>query len=137
MVKVVTEFIIGSIRYCMLPIICISCSDEIHIAGPYYCYQDNTSICAIHNAHSNMDVPPTVIKYKTDGSYITVMQKPKLPQDAIYRTIYYPHFSTNTLYYWIIKVHSDSIIGPLTYSYFLNECKNRNIGDDMQFQPTY
>ena len=118
----------------LLTVICVSCNDEIHIAGSYYCYQNNTLICAIHNTHSDMDVPPTVLEYKTDGTYITVKQKPRLPQDAIYKTIAYPDYNPKSPYYWIIEVHSDSIIGPLTYSSFLIECENRNIGYKMQFQ---
>lgn len=134
MVKVKIVFKIGSILCCMLPILCISCGDEIHIAGAYYCYQGNTPICAIHNVNNNMDIPPTVLKYKTDGTYITVMQKPRIPQYAIYRSIDYPIFSPDTIYYWIIKINCDSIIGPLNYTSFVNECKHRNIGDNMQFK---
>lgn len=135
MIKVKIAFIIGSILCCMLPIIYISCSDSIYIAGTYYCYQDNTPICAILNVENDkMNIPPTVLKYKTDGTYITVMQKPQIPQDAIYRNIDYPNFSPDTIYYWIIEINSDSIMGPLDYTSFINECKRHNIGDNLQFQ---
>ena len=135
MAKVKTFFIIGNVFIFMLPLMYISCSDIMHIAGSYYCYQDNTPICAIHNfENSNMNIPPTVLKYIVDGTHIIVMQKPAIPEDAMYRPVHYPNYSQDSLYYWIIEFNCDSIVGPLDYKSFLIECDDRNIDASMLFK---
>lgn len=72
-------------------------------------------------------------KLYTDGKYITVMQKPSIPQDVVYRIIRYPDYTETKIYYWIITVSNDSVIGPLCYIDFLTECQDRKISEELRF----
>ena len=99
-----------------------------------FCYQENTPISAIHDLeNSKNNIPPTVLSYNTDGKYITVMQKPSIPQDVVYRIIRYPDYTETKIYYWIITVSNDSVIGPLCYIDFLTECQDRKISEELRF----
>ena len=123
------------ILHLLLYLINISYGDDHnHIAGSYFCYQENTPISAIHDLeNSKNNIPPTVLSYNSDGKYITVMQKPSIPQDVVYRIIRYPDYTETKIYYWIITVSNDSVIGPLCYIDFLTECQDRKISEELRF----
>lgn len=102
------------------------------IAGHYICWESGSPICSIHNTKKKMDIPPTVLEYKTDGKYITVKQHPDMPQNAFYNYVDYPNYNTTALYYWIINSQCDSIVeGPLDYQSFKDKCTLLHIEDSL------
>lgn len=102
------------------------------IAGHYICWESGSPMCAIHNTDKEMDIPPTVLEYKTDGKYITVKQRPDIPQNSFYKQVDYPDYNTDTLYYWIIDLRCDSIVkGPLSYQSFKDHCNLLHIEDSL------
>lgn len=124
----VNSIIIECVLLGILSMMCLSCDeDNKRISGAYYCHMEGTSLCSIINFEKTNDIPPTVLCYKTDDNYITVKQSPKFPQEYVYETISYPKCDSINVFFWIIDISQDSIIGPLCHSDFLKECKRLNI----------
>ena len=94
------------------------------IAGDYIAWYFGSSMSAIHNTKKNMDIPPRVIGYKTNGKYITIKQHPDMPQNAIYKHVDYPEYNPDNHYYWIIpqqhKTSEATMTQPRYYLLFLN-----------------
>lgn len=111
-------------------------SEEKTIAGHYVCWEFGSSMCAIINTDKKMDIPPTVLEYKTDGNYITVKQHPDIPQNSFFKQVDYPDYNAETLYYWIIDLRCDSIVeGPLDYQSFKDKCNLLHIGGSLSSFP--
>ena len=93
------------------------------IAGHFICSESGSSMCSILNTDKKMDIPPTVLEYKTDGNYITVRQHPDIPQNTFFKHVNYPDYNSESIYYWIIDLHCDSIVdGPMDYQSFKDKC---------------
>lgn len=106
--------------------------EERHIAGAYYCHNENTPEFAILNMNNNaMDIPPRVLKYRSNDKFITAIQKPEIPQSANFIDVSYPDYSEDSIYYWIIFVDQDTLLGPLDHLSFIRECKKNKVPDDL------
>ena len=79
------------------------------------------------------NIPPEVIDYVYNDSFILVKQKPKIPLEQIYydsNDILYPN-SPNSEYYWIIDKRNGYVIGPLSYIDYCSKCKEYEIEIDL------
>lgn len=76
-----------------------------------------------------VDIPPFVIKYNYNKSYIIVQQDPPgRNPDAIYDKIDYKYPAGNDkVYYWIIDKTNNSYYGPVLYADFLKKCREKKI----------
>lgn len=158
MAKKVKRFIkIGIIVLCLLPVMYIipfaylAATDyyPTHIAGSYYYDEQHCTIIDIYNGKdnppdcndngshrksNNTDIPPVILGYKTNGKYITAMQKSGLKQKAnlALPDEYSKYIQISN--YWIIDVKAYTRIGPLDYQLFIAECKKRHMSQDMIFE---
>lgn len=71
------------------------------------------------------DIPATVLEYAFDDSFIIAKQKPKLPQDPLYDSVYNYKYGENNIYYWIIIKKQSFVLGPFSYLEY-TKVKNEN-----------
>jgi hypothetical protein len=59
------------------------------------------------------EIPSTILSYAYDERIIIAKQKPKLPQDPLYKKKYQYKNNKNEIYYWIIIKEENIDYGPL------------------------
>ena len=107
-----------------------SCSSDYteKLGGGYFYRDEGKDIKDILCERSNnIESPATVINYSFNNDFIIAKQKPKLPQDPLYKKDYIYKNGISTFYYWIIIKRNDIILGPLDYQSYDREMINRNI----------
>ena len=98
-------------------------SDSIKNLGNGYFYRDEgermsedycfVKIPMVENS------PATVLDYIYNDEYIIAKQKPKYPQEPLYKRKY--EYGTNdSLFYWIILKTNDVVLGPLSWQEYLD-----------------
>ncbi|ELM3645169.1 DUF3997 domain-containing protein [Flavobacterium psychrophilum] len=79
----------------------------------------------------NIEIQPNVLRYNYNDDFIIAEQKPNKINDAIYEKVYDYKDGRNNIYYWIILVKQDSLLGPLSKSEFKQEKIKYNIPNDL------
>lgn len=75
-----------------------------------------------------IDIPPTIILYKSDKQFIIVKQQPTEFHNSIYDKMEYVYpKGRKSLYFWIIEKNEQNIIGPLDSLDFVKELEQRRI----------
>ena len=99
-----------------------SCSDcTITINSDYsYGFESKELQDILHSPGDN-DIPATVVDFAYNQNFIIAKQKPLLPQDIRYPKQYEYKEGTDRLYYWLILLRNDSLMGPLNEGDFLRE----------------
>ena len=96
-------------------------SDSIKNLGNGYFYRDEGEnikdiLCQKSNGG---EIPATVLDYIYNDEYIIAKQKPKYPQEPLYKRKY--EYGTNdSLFYWIILKTNDVVLGPLSWQEYLD-----------------
>ena len=96
-------------------------SDSIKNLGNGYFYRDegeNIKDILCQNSNGG-EIPATVHDYIYNVEYILAKQKPKYPQEPLYKRKY--EYGTNdSLFYWIILKTNDVVLGPLSWQEYLD-----------------
>lgn len=101
--------------FCCSVLLMQSCtSDHIEDLGEGYFYRNEGGnlkdiLC---KKPDGGEIPATVLDYVYDKKFIIAKQKPKLPQDPLYKRIY-NYKTNNNLFYWVILKTNNTVIGPL------------------------
>jgi len=66
------------------------------------------------------DVPPDIIEYNYNHSFIIAAQRPNPVDDGIYNNFPVYPLGRGTIYYWLIVKDLDLILGPLLKSDYHN-----------------
>lgn len=118
-----------------LVLIIQSCtSDYNKYLGKGYFYRDEGGeikdiLCERPNGK---EIPATILDYVYNDEYIIAKQKPKLPQDPLYKEEYEYHYGEESLYFWIIIKKKDIIFGPMNKIEFANKIKK--LGINLKFE---
>ena len=96
-------------------------SDSIKNLGNGYFYRDegeNIKDILCQNSNGG-EIPATVLDYIYNDEYIIAKQKPKYPQEPLYKRKY--EYGTNdSLFYWIILKTNDVVLRPLSWQEYLD-----------------
>lgn len=108
--------------YCGFVLLIQSCAlDYTKDLGGGYFYRDEGGnikdiLCEKPNGG---EIPATILDYAYNSEFIIAKQKPKLPQESLYKKDYV--FNTdNTFFYWIIVKANNIVIGPLNRQEYIN-----------------
>ena len=97
-------------------------SDSIKNLGNGYFYRDegeNIKRYSLFKNSNGGEIPSTVLDYIYNDEYIIAKQKPKYPQEPLYKRKY--EYGTNdSLFYWIILKTNDVVLGPLSWQEYLD-----------------
>lgn len=77
------------------------------------------------------EVPADILMYVFNCDFIIAKQRPKLPQDPLYKRNYSYKNGDNELYYWIIIKKTDSVLGPLDFKEFYESASELNLPKSM------
>lgn len=80
------------------------------------------------------EIPSTVIAYDYDKNFIIALQRPKLPQDILYKKNYNYESGANTTYYWLIIKKNHLVFGPLKENEFIEVKKKYKIPESLNFK---
>lgn len=96
-------------------------SDSIKNLGSGYFYRDegeNIKDILCQKPHGG-EIPATILNYVYNDEYIIAKQKPKYPQEALYKKKY-KYEANDSLFYWIILKNNDVTLGPLSRQEYLD-----------------
>lgn len=77
------------------------------------------------------EIQPNVLRYNYNDDFIIAEQKPYKTNDAIYEKVYDYKYGRNHIYYWIIIIKKDSLLGPLSKSEFELERNKYKVPTDL------
>lgn len=75
-------------------------------------------------------IPATILDYAYNSEFIIAKQKPKLPQESLYKKGYV-YNSDNTFFYWIIVKANNIVIGPLDMQGYINMRLKYQVPDNL------
>jgi hypothetical protein len=81
--------------------------------GYFFRYESENIKDILSSNEDGAEVPATVLEYACNNSVIIAKQRPKLPQDILYKGDYVYLRNNDNIYYWIIIKHENKGYGPL------------------------
>ena len=108
--------------YCCFALLIQGCTpDYTKDLGEGYFYRDEGGnikdiLCEKPNGG---EIPATILDYAYNSEFIIAKQKPKLPQEPLYKKDYV-YNTGNTFFYWIIVKANNIVIGPLDMQGYIN-----------------
>ena len=118
---------------CCFALFIQSCtSDNTKDIGGGYFYRDEGGsikdiLCEKPNGG---EIPATILDYTYDSEFIIAKQKPKQPQESLYKRNY-TYNTDNTFFYWIILKASNIVLGPLDIQEYINMRLKYQIPDEL------
>lgn len=100
-----------------------------------YGFHYNEELLAIMSDYLNVsDIPPEVLMYQHDDSFIIAKQKPGRYKEFNYTyNEGYKYFKgLDSEYYWIIKKKEKKVFGPLEYSQFIRLCDEFYVSENLR-----
>lgn len=117
----------------------LSCSDSSKELGSgYWLRIEGSKSNEILTHSSNLKgIPPSIIRYNYDNSFIIAEQKPVDNDDVMgYQDIKYGE-GRQSLYYWIIIKDSTKVIGPMNkFDYKITKNKY-GVPNSLELKPIY
>jgi len=101
--------------FCCFALVFQSCTSDnsINLGKGYFYRDEGKDIKDILCENSKGgEIPATVLAYAYDNKFIIAKQRPKLPQDHLYKKDY-RYTIKNNLFYWIIVKENNVVFGPL------------------------
>jgi hypothetical protein len=101
--------------FCLILLIA-SCSSDVtkDLGDGYFLREEGGNVKDILCEQPNSgEIPATIIDYDFDNNFIIAKQKPKLPQDPLYKKRYNYKGGGDKFYYWIINKKTHVVIGPM------------------------
>lgn len=80
------------------------------------------------------EIPSTVIAFDFDKNFIIAKQRPKLPQDILYKKSYNYELGANTTYFWLIIKKNRLVLGPLKEKEFREVRKRFEVPESLKFK---
>jgi Protein of unknown function (DUF3997) len=118
----------------------ISCSSDAtkELGGSYFLRIEGESTNEILNYEPNKNgIPPAVLKYNFNDSFIIAEQKPNKFNDVMHDdSIEYPN-GRKRLYYWLILKHNNKLIGPMNGVEFKAARNKYKVPKDLMLQSVY
>lgn len=110
-------------------------SDSTESLGNGYFYRDEGGdIKDILSKNPNgVEIPSTILDYAYNDTIILAKQKPKLPQDPLYKKTY-QYNDKNQIYYWIVIKEDNINYGPLNKREYKALRKKLNIPINLQLK---
>ncbi len=107
-------------------------SDRVKDIGEGYFYRDEGGdIKDILSENLNGgEIPATVLNFAYDSKFIIAKQKPKLPQDILYKRDY-KYKTHNDEFYWIIIKVNNIVLGPLDKQEYITMRLKYRIPNDL------
>lgn len=90
----------------------------------YYDYESNS----IFGNGNLVDIPPDIINYMYDKTFVIVKQQPKLVYiDYDYNIDYSYKAGLDETYFWLISLKEKKVYGPMLFEDFNNICEKKQI----------
>lgn len=108
--------------YCCFVLLIQSCTPDYtkDLGGGYFYRDEGGNIKDILCEKPNGgEIPATILDYAYNSEFIIAKQKPKLPQEPLYKKDYV-YNTDNTFFYWIIVKANNIVIGPLDMQGYIN-----------------
>ena len=127
--------IIRIITIIILPNFFYSCNGSdgtVELSGNYFLRNEGKYVNDIlSHGKSSLEIQANVLKYNYNDNFIIAEQKPNKTDDPLYEKTYNYKEGRNKIYYWIIVVKKDSLLGPLNKSEFDQERTKHNVPNDL------
>lgn len=117
----------------------VSCSDATkELGGSYFLRIEGESTNEILNHEPNKNgVPPAVLKYNFNDSFIIAEQKPNKFNDVMHDDSIVYRNGRKALYYWIILKHKNKLVGPMNEVEFKEARNKYKVPKDLVLQSVY
>lgn len=113
----------------LILILLFGCSDYTEDLGCGYFFRNegiDIKDILCRNEHG-AEIPSTIVEYRFDKEYIVAKQKPKIPQEPLYKYKYEYAEGNDCYYYWVITKRNNEAYGPLNEKDYRAICENLKI----------